>query len=165
MSTMRHLIALVLVACGAPEQAACPLPDPVPDAGPVDAGAPPDLAPCEIPVGGVTLTPATPDALADAVMLECHGYDCPAPVAFSQVVCLDGFGFTFSTAGSTVRLRLQGGEHWTAGASIDGAEIVGSMTYAGLSTPFDPAPTGHDRAAFALRTAIGTVSGTLAAAW
>lgn len=158
---MRYVALLVLVACGAPD----PLPDPAPDAGPVedagvDAGEPVvtlDTRACAIPVGSVTLTGA---ALDVGTTLDGE------PAQIGQGQCPDGFGYALTRGTTTVLVRLVGGDRWTAGATLDGVELHGSMTYQGLSDPFDPAPrAGQHRASFALSTGAALADGTISTRW
>lgn len=152
MRPVALLISLCLAACGA-----------TPD----EEGPASDDAACLVPTGGVKVNAGVPGD--EPTLLECTNDElsCEGTTVLKKTPCTDGFAVTLERGKGQLRLRLKGGDGWTAGAQLNGETFTGSMTMSGLYDPSEPAPAAGktQRASFFLASDTDNATGVFSVEW
>lgn len=123
--------------------------------------------PCAVPAGGVSVNAGTPAEAADTLNCTGDAVSCSGETRVAKVACVDGFAITMESGNAVLVLRLKGGDAWTAGARLNGADFEGSLSMVGLYAPDSPAPPAgrEQQGAFSLHSADAVADGTFSIQW
>lgn len=131
--------------------------------------------PCAIEASGVDLSSSSlkdlgvsDDKLACTGRSDGQALQCADAAQLVSAVCSDGFGVTLDSGNVRLLIRLRGGDRWTAGAKLEGGEVLGgSLTMAGLPSPLEPVATaGSEQAgSFFLLGENANFDGTMRLRW